>query len=68
MKKPWQRFTWRGSYLQQFKKVWHLTLAQAQFLAAEGCDEFQGFLYAKPLPFADFIAFAQERTRALKRA
>ncbi|MCX7342075.1 MAG: EAL domain-containing protein [Hyphomicrobiales bacterium] len=42
--------------------------AQAQFLAAEGCDEFQGFLYAQPLPFADFIAFAQDRMRGLKQA
>lgn len=44
------------------------TKAQAAFLAAEGCDEFQGYLYAKPLPLADFIAFAQERSRLTKRA
>jgi diguanylate cyclase (GGDEF)-like protein/PAS domain S-box-containing protein len=30
------------------------TPSQAAFLQAEGCDEVQGFLYAKPLPDAEF--------------
>ena len=30
---------------------------QAAFLQAEGCDEVQGFLYAKPLANADFEAY-----------
>ena len=34
------------------------TPAQARFLVAEGCDMLQGFLFSKPLPAADFQAFA----------
>jgi EAL domain-containing protein (putative c-di-GMP-specific phosphodiesterase class I) len=34
------------------------TEAQRDFLAAEGCDEFQGYFFAKPLPFDEFIRFA----------
>ena len=30
---------------------------QAAFLKAEKCEEVQGFLYAKPLPIAEFEAF-----------
>ena len=37
------------------------TQAQAAFLQAEGCDEVQGYLYAKPLSFADFEKFLQPR-------
>jgi predicted signal transduction protein with EAL and GGDEF domain len=33
------------------------TPAQADFLKAEGCDEVQGFLYAKPLTDAEFRGF-----------
>ena len=33
------------------------TSAHAAFLQAEGCDEVQGFLYAKPLPNEDFEAY-----------
>jgi EAL domain-containing protein (putative c-di-GMP-specific phosphodiesterase class I) len=35
------------------------TLAQAAFLQAEKCDEAQGFLYAKPLPIAQFEEFVR---------
>jgi diguanylate cyclase (GGDEF)-like protein/PAS domain S-box-containing protein len=35
------------------------TPAQAVFLQAEGCDEVQGFLYAKPLPIAEFEKFVR---------
>ncbi len=45
------------------------TPAQAAFLHAQGCEEVQGFLYAKPLPIAEFEQFLrshqiddQERT------
>jgi diguanylate cyclase (GGDEF)-like protein len=44
------------------------TQAQADFLRAEGCDEFQGYLYAKPMPFDDFIAFASGAIVAPQRA
>ena len=33
------------------------TVTQAAFLRAEKCEELQGYLYAKPLPAADFEAF-----------
>jgi len=33
------------------------TPEQAAFLLAEKCEEVQGFLYAKPLPVAEFEAF-----------
>ncbi|MEK5296786.1 bifunctional diguanylate cyclase/phosphodiesterase [Bacillus sp. FSL R5-0659] len=36
------------------------TFAQAQLLSAQGCDDLQGFYYAKPLPASDiekFIAY-----------
>ena len=35
--------------------------ATAQWLLAHGCDIGQGYTYAKPMPSADFIAFAQAR-------
>ena len=31
--------------------------AQAEFLAANGCDQSQGYLYSKPLPFKELLAF-----------
>jgi len=37
------------------------TEAQRDFLAGEGCDEFQGYLYSRPLRFDDFVAFALGR-------
>jgi diguanylate cyclase (GGDEF)-like protein/PAS domain S-box-containing protein len=33
------------------------TLAQAAFLRARDCEEVQGFLYARPMPAAEFQAF-----------
>ena len=49
------------------------TPAQAMFLQAEGCEEVQGFLYAKPLPIAEFEDFlrasqidSQERASGLQ--
>jgi two-component system CheB/CheR fusion protein len=36
------------------------TPEQLAFLRAHGCDYAQGFLFSKPVPFADFSAFAQE--------
>jgi len=40
------------------------TEAQARFLAAERCEEAQGFLYAKPLPAAEFETYLRERPLA----
>jgi PAS domain S-box-containing protein/diguanylate cyclase (GGDEF)-like protein len=34
------------------------TEAQASLLARHGCDEIQGYLIGRPLPVADFVAFA----------
>jgi diguanylate cyclase (GGDEF)-like protein/PAS domain S-box-containing protein len=34
--------------------------AQWRFLAAEGCDEAQGYLYSKPLPTDEFLKFVHE--------
>lgn len=35
------------------------TEEQVRFLHDEGCDEFQGFHYARPMTFEDFVAFGQ---------
>lgn len=35
----------------------------AQWLLARGCDIGQGYAYAKPLPAAEFLAFAQSRQK-----
>ncbi|MDM5297642.1 EAL domain-containing protein [Bacillus pumilus] len=40
------------------------TFAQAQLLSAQGCDDLQGFYYARPLPASDiekFIAYPTEQ-------
>jgi EAL domain-containing protein (putative c-di-GMP-specific phosphodiesterase class I) len=37
------------------------TEVQAAFLLKEGCEEAQGFLYAKPLPSAEFEAYLKAR-------
>jgi diguanylate cyclase (GGDEF)-like protein len=36
------------------------TVTQAAFLRAEKCEELQGYLYARPLPAADFEVFLRE--------
>ena len=41
--------------------------AQADRLAAHGCDVFQGYYFAKPMPKADLISFLNEK-KALKQA
>jgi EAL domain-containing protein (putative c-di-GMP-specific phosphodiesterase class I) len=34
-------------------------MEQLQFLQQEGCDEIQGYYFAKPMPLDDFIAFCK---------
>ncbi len=41
------------------------TEAQAAFLLKESCEEAQGYLYAKPLPVAEFEAYLKGRYLAL---
>jgi predicted signal transduction protein with EAL and GGDEF domain len=41
------------------------TAAQAAFLLQESCEEAQGYLYAKPLPAAEFETFLQGRRLGL---
>jgi diguanylate cyclase (GGDEF)-like protein/PAS domain S-box-containing protein len=41
------------------------TEAQAAFLLKESCEEGQGYLYAKPLPAAEFAAYLRERRLSL---
>ncbi|MCI4410853.1 MAG: EAL domain-containing protein [Thiotrichales bacterium] len=38
------------------------TQAQAEFLAAQGCDEVQGYYYSKPLDSEAFVQFIQKNT------
>ena len=42
------------------------TTAQAAFLLNERCEEAQGFLYAKPLPAADFESYLRTRRLGLQ--
>ena len=44
------------------------TLEQAGFLLHEDCEEAQGFLYAKPLPAAEFEAYLRTQRLALQVA
>jgi diguanylate cyclase (GGDEF)-like protein/PAS domain S-box-containing protein len=44
------------------------TEAQAAFLLAESCEEAQGFLYAKPLPAAEFEEYLRTRRLAAESA
>lgn len=39
------------------------TRQQAQFLARQGCEEFQGYYLAKPMPAARFAGFLRESRR-----
>jgi EAL domain-containing protein (putative c-di-GMP-specific phosphodiesterase class I) len=39
------------------------TEEQRRFLAANGCEEMQGYLVAKPMPADEFTRFLQERRR-----
>lgn len=41
------------------------TIDQAAFLAAKGCDEVQGFLFAKPLPVTEFEQFLRNGMRPI---
>lgn len=41
------------------------TSQQAEFLHNENCEEAQGFLYAKPLPAAEFEAYLRTQRLAL---
>jgi diguanylate cyclase (GGDEF)-like protein/PAS domain S-box-containing protein len=41
---------------------------QLDFLRKLGCDEFQGYLYSKPIPAADFAGLLGKRPAARKKA
>jgi diguanylate cyclase (GGDEF)-like protein len=43
------------------------TMDQRSFLQTQGCDYFQGFLFSKPLPEAEFLAFWQNHAAANPR-
>ncbi len=40
------------------------TKAQRDFLASLGCDTLQGYLYSKPLPFAETVAYLKAQRNA----
>ncbi len=42
------------------------TLAQKAFLQEQGCRAYQGYLYSKPLPLAQFESFARQAYHALQ--
>lgn len=37
------------------------TEAQAEFLKAQGCDQWQGYLFGRPMPAADFTALLEQQ-------
>jgi EAL domain-containing protein (putative c-di-GMP-specific phosphodiesterase class I) len=37
-------------------------LAQEQAIIAMGCDEVQGFMYAKPMPPSELLVFLRQQT------
>ncbi len=39
------------------------TQAQLEFLQAQGCDSYQGFLFAEPVPSSDFLAMLNAQRR-----
>lgn len=39
------------------------TLEQKNFLMANGCLEFQGYLYSKPLPADDFFIYVNNKKK-----
>ena len=41
------------------------TKAQEQFLREQGCNEIQGYLFTKPLPGQEFVAFVREHNISL---
>ena len=41
------------------------TKAQERFLREQGCNEIQGYLFTKPLPDREFVAFAREHNFSL---
>ena len=41
------------------------TQQQAEFLKNLGCDEVQGFMYAKPMPEHELLEFIKERNKKL---
>jgi EAL domain-containing protein (putative c-di-GMP-specific phosphodiesterase class I) len=40
------------------------TQAQYDFLAYQGCDQFQGYLFARPLPLEAFEAYLRDSVTA----
>ena len=42
------------------------TAPQLRALIGRGCSAFQGYLFSRPLPECDFIAFCQERARGTR--
>lgn len=40
------------------------TEEQKEHFKAQGCDEVQGYLYAKPMPVDDFFAFLENKSKA----
>ncbi len=41
------------------------TASQLAFLRLQGCDEVQGYYFSKPLPVAQFEAFARQQMRVI---
>ncbi len=43
------------------------TVTQLRFLKAVGCNDFQGYLLAKPMPLGDLLVWIEDHNQSSRR-